>query len=424
MPINQNIPYSPDLATRAIGHWVVQLFILVSLWTTGCDNPNAAAPGHPNDTDVALSAAKTESAIDSVDLLEIDESEDFAAEFEEAVLRGDHNGMTNRIDWLALLATATAGIDAPADFRQQFIDDALHAKGDLARQLSAASRPGGFRLLRVYTRDDETRALFRSIFRSGVRYQELILGRNADGEVCATDVYFYKSAERLSRTMRRMYLVAAAEQPSNPLAGLLGRDNDFVKHAEEFRQMPILLNAGKPKEVAEIYDSLPTQMKSEKTVMLLYVLAAQRIDDATYTEAIDRFRQQHPDDPCLDMVSIDGYVLRAQYDEALLAVDRVDEAVGGDPYMNVVRANIHRMQGDLTKSAALAQKAMDQDPKLLDAYWALLTVSLEEKEFRETANWLTTIRDKFDIEFDDIENIPDYAEFLESPEYAEWSKEE
>jgi thioredoxin-like negative regulator of GroEL len=224
--------------------------------------------------------------------------------------------------------------------------------------------------------------------------------------------------------MRRMYLVAAAEQPSNPLAGLLGRDNDFVKHAEEFRQMPILLNAGKPKEAVEIYDSLPTQMKTEKTVMLLYVLAAERIDDATYTDAIDRFRQQHPDDPCLDMVSIDGYVLRAQYDEALRAVDRVDEAVGGDPYMNVVRANIHRMQGDLTTSAALAQQAMDQDPKLVDAYWALLTVSLEENEFGETANWLTTIREKFDIEFNDIRGIPDYAEFLESPEYAEWSKEE
>ena len=59
-------------------------------------------------------------------------------------------------------------------------------------------------------------------------------------------------------------------------------------------------------------------------------------------------------------------------------------------------------------------------PDRLELYWSRLTVALRQRRHDETAAWLDTIAERFPIVFNDLDELPDYAEFVKSPEYREW----
>ena len=69
------------------------------------------------------------------------------------------------------------------------------------------------------------------------------------------------------------------------------------------------------------------------------------------------------------------------------------------------------------------KKALAADPKLTDAYWSLVTVSLKDNNYDETLDTLRLIRDKLQIRIKDLTKVPLYKEFTESPQYQEWLKD-
>jgi hypothetical protein len=94
--------------------------------------------------------------------------------------------------------------------------------------------------------------------------------------------------------------------------------------------------------------------------------------------------------------------------------------VGGDPYLNVLRASFRLQEKDYPAAMELAQKAIDGDPKLLDAYFVQVSCALGEKNFVRAVELLKTINENFKVEFNDFTADPTYAEFVQSPEYADW----
>ena len=50
----------------------------------------------------------------------------------------------------------------------------------------------------------------------------------------------------------------------------------------------------------------------------------------------------------------------------------------------------------------------------------MLEVSLAEKDYESTLKWLTRMHDLFDIRRLDGRKMPGYADFANSPQYAEW----
>jgi hypothetical protein len=42
----------------------------------------------------------------------------------------------------------------------------------------------------------------------------------------------------------------------------------------------------------------------------------------------------------MDLMLIDGFILKERYDDALAAIDRLDNDLSGDPYLDTLRANI------------------------------------------------------------------------------------
>jgi thioredoxin-like negative regulator of GroEL len=98
----------------------------------------------------------------------------------------------------------------------------------------------------------------------------------------------------------------------------------------------------------------------------------------------------------------------------------LDKQLGGDPYLQFMRANAFIMDGKLDQAEQVAQQILATDPRNLDAHWILVSRSLSAKDFETTAAILTKIRDELGIPLADVTQIPEYAGFAASPAYKKW----
>ncbi|HKO54279.1 MAG TPA: hypothetical protein VJ276_00295 [Thermoanaerobaculia bacterium] len=352
----------------------------------------------------------------------------FAGYYLDALQKPDAERAALLIDWDALIdkATSDAGIENEL-FRQAFVRGAKKkANGpEFVKQLSDVMRNGGsLHLLRVRTAaDGSKRAVFRLLLPDGaVNYHEMLISRDAAGAVRARDIYVYTNAEFLTDTMRRMFFFSLAQDPS-ALQKLAGRKNPFLEHVEDYKQMLQKLREGDGKGAEEMYRRLPEETRRQKSVMLAHVFASSKLgNDEAYLKAMDEMRRAFPHDGGVDLMSIDAFILKQKWPEALAAIDRVDAAVGGDPYLDVFRSNVLLRSGDVKKAHDFSLRAGVREPTLPAAYWAQVHVSLARHDYAETARLLSWLRDHLRVEIADLTTLPDYAGFVASPEYEEWMK--
>ena len=154
--------------------------------------------------------------------------------------------------------------------------------------------------------------------------------------------------------------------------------------------------------------------------MLIAIFASSKISEEKYIAAIDRFRAAHPDEACIDLIAIDSYVVKKDYQSALQAVEQLDKAVGGDPYLRMMRANIYFAANQLQDAEREALKAIAEDAGLVDAWLIRVNVSMKQRDFARTAELLTKIQQDLNVELADLTTIPEYAEFVKSDEYQKW----
>ena len=156
--------------------------------------------------------------------------------------------------------------------------------------------------------------------------------------------------------------------------------------------------------------------------MMFYLQASSNKGNDAYGKALADFRAAHGREKGVDLILIDALLLQKQYAEALASIDRVDAALGGDPYLDVMRANVLLTSGDLEKAKAAARRAVERDPALPEAYWSLLSISLVQNDHAETTRLLETVRDQLEIELADLTTLPDYARYIQTVEYAQFMR--
>jgi predicted Zn-dependent protease len=198
------------------------------------------------------------------------------------------------------------------------------------------------------------------------------------------------------------------------------KKNMLVEAAPRVKEMTAKIHAGDGKGAVAIYRSLPEAMRREKSIMLVYVMAASKIDDEAHGRALDELRAAFPNDRGIEMMFIDANLLRGRYDEAIRIVDKVETSVGGDPYLDVIRSNIRQKEGKLDAAEAFARRATERDENLQGAWWALVNINLAQKDHAETLRALSFLRDTLEVEIDDLAKYPEYAEFVKSKEYREF----
>jgi predicted Zn-dependent protease len=222
--------------------------------------------------------------------------------------------------------------------------------------------------------------------------------------------------------MRRFFLsLLAAEKPSF-LSKASDHDVDLAKNISRLKEMQQAATGGNPTAACAIYDGLPQSLKGDKYMLLLRLRAAQELGDEAYRQALEDFQKYHPDDPSLDLVSIDHYFLTKQYDKELAVIDHIESTIGGDPYLNIYRANTMLVQGKYNEALRYAKKASDGDKQMQSAYETELGIALKAKNYSDVARVLAILDRDFHQPVDSLVNDAQFAGFRKSKEYLEWKK--
>ena len=406
--------------------------IFVILCATACLNTgcNGEKPRNPKSTN-ARSASALPPVPASFGKQPTDEQcLDIARSIEQAIDNRDVAAANKLFAWEALLEEATGGFDdsvelrkATESFGKGFKEGVVGSHGLFGAIADSVEKGSTYSYLKTHTAGGQKRVLFRLILANGgINYHDFVVAVMPGDELKIRDVYVFLTGEMISELCRRSFLPVAQQASRGLLDRLTGRENEFMQNAPRLNLMREQLRNEHFSQLLATYDSLPESLKRDKTVLLLRLQAAQGIDDNEYLAAIADIQKYHPDDRSIHMIAIDGFLLNGQYEKALESIDKLDRAIDGDPYLDVMRARVFLEQSKFETARKLAEKALAADETLLDAYWVLVTSALAAEDFDKTVALLNTMDEKFDMEFFDLETMPEYAEFVKSPQYDEWKR--
>ncbi len=395
-------------------------FVFAGLPGCGQQGPQVGAPAKPVSGARATPSEVARAPIGEKDCLE------YANEVVAAVATGNKSVLNALIDWDAIFATSTADLDAPATVVSGWIRE---MKQSLATGLGFAdaiiqnSKAGGqFDYLRTRISHGQQVILFRLIGggTQGVNYIEFIVKQGPDRKVRAADIYPYVSGEFMTESIRRGLLPAAASASRSFLAKLVTKEQDVVLDMPKIQPIADAIIHGKKKEAMRLLDELRPETRKTKMVLLLRTQAAQEAGEKEYLATLEEFRSLFPNDPSLDLQLIDYYLLTKKPEEALKCIDRLDRSVGGDPYLNYMRASLALERGDRAEARRLGELVVKEEPSFKQAYFFLLGISIQDKTHVETLTQLKRLQKKLGVTFKDLTTVKEYGDFVKSPQYKEW----
>jgi len=353
------------------------------------------------------------------------EGQAFIESLKAAVETGEARQINLLVDWDVILARGTAGfdpqqVDGPGllgGFRgiKNEVDGDIHP-------VVGALEPGlRYKPLRVRYKAGRPEVVSRVIFPvdGGVTYQELPLGRRADGAVLAVDLYRYSTGEYLSRSFRRFVLASLARTNPAVLTNLSVAEREFLHNLETDERLVECMNRGEYEEALAAFALLPTALQRERPTQLLHLRAAPKLGLHGWQKAIADARSLFPNDPAFDLQLMGNYNQLGKRDEALAAIDRLEKAVGGDPYLLTLRGNLHLQAGKLRLARQWIQNAISAEPSLVPARLARINCALYENDFPEVVRQLDALEDLGE-QLADLTKVSGYKRFVASPEYRDW----
>lgn len=329
-------------------------------------------------------------------------------------------------DMFVLCQSSVSDIEKPKRFAASM--DAAFRKLDeqnlIGTQIAREMELGGsFRLVHVFRVGQEHSAVFRFINSQGMNYQILKFNKNSEGKIIVDDIYNMMAGEMMSSSMRRMFLPFIAERNRSALQRMMKSENELVVHADAVHKMKQATDQKDFATALQICDTLPQSVRDLKTVLIIRLVACAQLEKYDeYERSFADFQRIYPGDRALDLLSLDLLLSKKKFDKAQAAINRIDRFVGGDHHLDVIRGTLHSQAGNNEEAEKFFTKAMANDDALPDAYWHMISLSLQTKQFDKTLTYLLEAETRFQLEMADLATEPDYAEFVKSAQYQEWLK--
>jgi hypothetical protein len=353
-----------------------------------------------------------------------DECQAFGTELESAVAAGDQAKTAELFNLSGIFYKSVSDFAGSPEFHAQL---RRHAEEDARRDpavpllVEGVRRGGQVKLLRVHVVDGRPRALVRYIGpRGGVEYLDFLPIHRPNGGVVAEDVYSASNGELQTQSLRRIKLKVAAELKQGPPGHPPSSAKVWVPHVPKLNAMMQASRDRKYAQAVATYRSLPEEIRADKTMSLYYLWDAEAVSDTEFLLGLEWFRRQFPGDPGLAFQDVDYYCLTRNFNEALRAIDRAEKAIGGDPYLNALRAKLLVKGWRHQEARVMADKAIAEEPGLTHGYWGRIDVAVAETHHADTLKWLQKLVENTGQTVGDLRQDPDFVVFVRSPEYQEW----
>ncbi|GAB4135324.1 MAG: hypothetical protein Tsb009_01440 [Planctomycetaceae bacterium] len=275
-----------------------------------------------------------------------EEAEQVAKQLEQAVQKNDPQTYYRLVNLNDMVDVAAQGLNIRERSLQSF-KNGMRQRGKLLEMIQKQiSNKGSYVLLRVRQKNGEHRALFRLLSGNdgGLNYHEYVLTKQ-QGVITVGDLYIYSNGENVTKSIRRTLIPIAAHENRRPFSRLEKSDRDFFQNIKKISQISVAIQSGRSQLALNLIASLPQSLQKQKFIMLFRLMAALEVEnDNEFLYAYNALKKHYPGDPSLELFAIDYYVFRKEHDKALAAIDRLDQTVGGDPHLNVLRRNLKMMK--------------------------------------------------------------------------------
>lgn len=412
--------------------YVLIVIVIILSLNSGCGGapvpsapdagPRAAAP-----TGVSVPAIRTVTAPPLSPVSE-DKARDFGQRMIDAIVRGQTqaNGLQDFIDWDAMMDRAYLGLDvapsAKAAFLKGFMRTAVGPNGLSAQIQSIIQNGGAYVVTRVLNRPEGTRVRLRLLQSAGgTNFHDFLL-RDGPNGLRAVDLKIAASGEDMSQTFRRLEVLAQANENRSFLDRLAGKEAAFAKHWKQIERMVQCNQQQNYSETLKIAAQLPLEVRNEKFCLLQELMAAiQGEQSDALVEVMDRFRSVHPNDPALEIFSIDYYAAKNDLKQAIESAQKLNGSLEGDAHVLSLIADLQWQTGLLDEARRSIEQSIQMEPKLESSYWTKVTITASQKDHAATRDTLKEIMAVFKTSLDlsGFESEKVFEAFLASPECEE-----
>lgn len=340
----------------------------------------------------------------------VDEATRFGEDFATALATCRRPMLTAMIDQTHMVKRAADRVHLVGAERVGFITGA--SQHTIADGLCAPGKDHQVALLRVRTVDGQPAPLLRVLGDDGLNYLQLTLTKDGRDEVRAVDVYPFAAGEPMSQAMAGL---ARGAMGGNPLAGFeLDAEVEAIERAAQAGDIPQALRR---------IDAMPERVRTSKAMQLKRLQVAVQGDPVTYASAIAEFERQFPGDPALALVSLDGLVMRNDWDGAAAQLERIDALVDGDPHLGGMRASMLMKAGRIDAGLEVARRALSSAPDTASAWDALIMGLANAGNFVGVAKALNEMAARLHIAItaEGLATLDYMVPFLTSPEGKAWA---
>lgn len=390
----------------------VMALIPVAFLAAGCRSKNNSDPATPSAAPQLVQTGAPVSAEDA---------KQFGEALEKAIAANDRPSVEKLLHVSEIVDRSVSDLNPPASLLNG-IKAAMAAGGPIIGQLlSTVENGGSFKLLRIKTVDGTSRPLFRMLFPdSGVNYFEFELARYPDGQIGMVDLQTAMTGEPFTQTIRRLILPAIKEGKRGTQDRLTGRERPYLDNIQKITEINAAVRTGQNAGKAlATFRSLPAELQKEKMFQIFALQLAQNVSEDDYSKEMKRFRETHPNDPAMDIISIDFLSVKKQYVKALECIDSLDRSVGGDPFLHNMRGNMYFMDEKWDDAKKSFQKAIQEEPTLHDPYWGMVAVTINQKNYDETVVWLKKVVTDAgtEVDFKGIKSGELYRDFIKTQQF-------
>lgn len=234
--------------------------------------------------------------------------------------------------------------------------------------VESISSKGTYSLIKEYEKDKVHHIIFRLYDNGMLNYHDFELARSK-GQPKIADVYIYMTGEDLSETLKNLFA-------------------QFKDNAEDswFSRLPnirTLLNKGKHQEALAIYNNIPEEAKKARVFQITHIDICSGLSDEQYEKAIAEYETLYPNEPNMQLLMIDGYILRKDYAKALHAVNELDKMIDKDPLLDFYRAVCYKLMGDYAKKTECLERLVKNIPDMEEGILELIADYLAKEEFEK-----------------------------------------
>ncbi|BBM84883.1 tetratricopeptide repeat protein [Candidatus Uabimicrobium amorphum] len=323
---------------------------------------------------------------------------------------GQGQYLNSIVDINALANTVTTNIGVTGAEKAQYAMQ-LRSSFNFGTTIAGVVTQGGsYKFLR--SSSNPQGLLFRLIDPRGALNYHYYKMTKASGQWKYTDIYVYATGEDVTTSMSTA--ISLVTQKLGFFDRVMGGESD----AQKFVQMTQASRQGQYYKVEQIYNTLSAKAQKAKICLVVRAKAASQLGTEVYQKALQVYLKHFPNETDSNLMALDFYFLRKEFSKVLVSVNKVDQVID-DPYLNIFRGNVYIEMGDNNKGKAAFNKILDAEPDNRMAYFSLIGVALEEKDYPSITRYLIAAEQKAGIQWS-LDNVPEYAGYVASPEYQKF----